>query len=253
MSVDIDKYKSEVDQIRGSSSATSDDPVITVSKRQGYVPMTPTGMVPGAGQTVQELSLSQLQERARAWGAARSPQATVLANKMVAAGFVADSAASNSDIVAEALKYPVRLYQAYSAYGGQLAFDDWLDWYSSTSGGAAGGGRGGRATTTTVTMANERDLRSTADAIGAEVLGRAITEDEFERVLKKVRSAETAEPTVSRATPTGTVTESGLTAEGRKDLITEMLMKGPEAKEFAQATTMMDAFYQALSEGPRGS
>lgn len=131
---------------------------------------------------------------------------------------------------------------------------DWIGEYSAglvgNETGASGVGRGPRST---FTMASERDLRSTADAIGAEVLGRAITDEEFQKVLRRVRTVEQAEPTVTRRTGAGTVTESGLTAEGRKDLITEMLMKGPEAKEFAQATTMMDAFYQALSEGPRGS
>lgn len=125
--------------------------------------------------------------------------------------------------------------------------------YSESPRGGAGSGRGRLGTSRQVTMASERDLRSTADAIGAEVLGRAITDEEFQKVLRRVRTVEQAEPTVTRRTGAGTVTESGLTAEGRKDLITEMLMKGPEAKEFAQATTMMDAFYQALSEGPRGS
>lgn len=125
--------------------------------------------------------------------------------------------------------------------------------YSESPRGGAGSGRGRLGTSRQVTMASERDLRSTADAIGAEVLGRGITDEEFQKVLRRVRTVEQAEPTVTRRTGAGTVTESGLTADGRKDLITEMLMKGPEAKEFAQATTMMDAFYQALSEGPRGS
>jgi hypothetical protein len=115
--------------------------------------------------------------------------------------------------------------------------------------GKQGGAGGPRAS---VTFASEPDLRSTADAIGSEVLGRGVTEEEFQRVLKKVRSAERSQPTVTTRMGGQTVTESGITAEGRKDLITDMLMQGPEAKEFTQATTMMDAFYKALSEGPRG-
>jgi hypothetical protein len=121
-------------------------------------------------------------------------------------------------------------------------------------GGSAAGGRAGVASgpRETVTLASEPDLRSTADAIGAEVLGRGVTEEEFQRILKRVRSAERSQPTVTTRMGGQTVTESGITAEGRKDLITDMLMQGPEAKEFTQATTMMDAFYKALSEGPRG-
>ncbi len=130
---------------------------------------------------------------------------------------------------------------------------DWIGEYSAglvgNETGAPGAGRGPRST---FTMENESDLRSTADAIGSEVLGRGVTEEEFQRVLKKVRSAERSQPTVTTRMGGQTVTESGITAEGRKDLITDMLMQGPEAKEFTQATTMMDAFYKALSEGPRG-
>ena len=125
--------------------------------------------------------------------------------------------------------------------------------YSESPRGAGAAGTGRLGTSRQVTLANEIDLRSTADAIGAEVLGRGITDEEFQKVLRRVRTAEQSQPTVTRRTGAGTVTESGITAEGRKDLITDMLMKGPEAKEFAQATTMMDAFYQALNEGPSGS
>lgn len=119
-----------------------------------------------------------------------------------------------------------------------------------TYGGGGGGYSGPRET---VTLANERDLRTTADSVAAEVLGRPVTDDEFERVLKRVRKAERSEPTVTTSGVGRTVTESGLTAQGRQDIITEMLMQGPEAEDFMKATTMMDAFYKALSEGPRGS
>ncbi len=139
--------------------------------------------------------------------------------------------------------------EAYSR-GRRVSIWDYLE---SMPGEDVGTGSGVGGVSRSITMANARDLRSTADAIGAEVLGRAITDEEFQKVLRRVRTVEQAEPTVTRRTGAGTVTESGLTAEGRKDLITEMLMKGPEAKEFTQATTMMDAFYQALSEGPSGS
>lgn len=93
-----------------------------------------------------------------------------------------------------------------------------------------------------ISRSSERDIRATADAIASEVLGRAITDEELARILPKIRSAETEEAQYG-----------GLDATGQKDIITDMLMKGPEAKEFAMATTMMDAFYGALSEGPSGS
>lgn len=101
-----------------------------------------------------------------------------------------------------------------------------------------------------VTRANERDLRATADALASELLGRAVTEEEFQKVLGKVRSAEVAEPTVTTRVPGSTVTQSGLTETGRKDIIREALSKGPEAQEFTQATTMMDLFGKWLERRP---
>lgn len=118
--------------------------------------------------------------------------------------------------------------------------------------GTRGVGSGG-GPTARVTMMNERDLRMTADSIASEVLGRGVTDDEFQKVLRRVRSAEQAEPTVTRVQDGAVVTESGLSSEGRQDIITQMLMKGPEAEDFTKATTMMDAFYKALSEAPRGA
>jgi hypothetical protein len=101
-----------------------------------------------------------------------------------------------------------------------------------------------------VTRSSERDLRMTADALASDLLGRAVTDEEFQKVLAKVRSAEVAEPTVTTRATGSTVTESGLSAEGRKDIIREALSKGPEAQEFTQATTMMDLFGKWLERRP---
>ena len=106
---------------------------------------------------------------------------------------------------------------------------------------------------TTVTMASERDLRSTADAVASTVLGRAVTDEEFQGVLKRVRQAERTEPTVTTSGVGSTVTQAGLTAEGRQNIITEALMQGPEAEDFGKATKMMDLFYSALEARPQGA
>jgi hypothetical protein len=116
----------------------------------------------------------------------------------------------------------------------------------SLSGGAAGPRE-------TITMASERDLRAAVDAMAAQVLGRAATDDEFQNALKQVRAAETGEPTITTTGPGRTVTQSGLTAEGRSSIIQEALMKGPEAEDFGKATKMMDLFYSALEARPSGA
>ena len=119
-----------------------------------------------------------------------------------------------------------------------------------TSAGGFGGIGGPRAT---FTMANERDLRNTADAVASTVLGRAVTDEEFQKVLQQVRSAEQTEPTVTSTVGGMTRTQTGLTAEGRQDIITKALMQGPEAEDFGKATKMMDLFYSALEARPEGA
>jgi len=105
----------------------------------------------------------------------------------------------------------------------------------------------------TVTMASERDLRAAVDAMASQVLGRAATDDEFQDALNQVREAERTEPTITTTGVGRTVTQSGLTAEGRSSIIQEALMQGPEAEDFGKATKMMDLFYSALEARPEGA
>jgi hypothetical protein len=100
---------------------------------------------------------------------------------------------------------------------------------------------------------NERDLRSTADAVASTVIGRAVSEEEFKKILQQVRTAERAEPTVSTSNVASSVTQAGLSAEGRQDIIRDALMKGPEAEDYTKATTMMDIFNKALESRPDGA
>ena len=117
---------------------------------------------------------------------------------------------------------------------------------SGTSGGYAG-------PTSSVTLMNERDLRATADAVASTFVGRAISDDEFKTILKQVRTAERAEPTVSVPGVGSSVSMPGLSAEGRQDIIRDSLMKGPEAEDYGKATKMMDLFYKTLEARPEGA
>ena len=93
-----------------------------------------------------------------------------------------------------------------------------------------------------ISRTSERDLKLTADAIASEILGRAVTDEEFNKVLSKVRAAEVSDA------PTG-----GLSAAGQQDLIRDELMMSPDSEEFGRATKMMDLFYSALESRPRGA
>lgn len=150
----------------------------------------------------------------------------------------------------DALKYASRagvpLQDILSGAGGEEA-----GFVTRPSGFTGGGGYSGPRET--VTMASERDLRAAVDAMAAQVLGRAATDDEFQNALKQVRSAERAEPTITTTGVGRTVTQGGLTAEGRSSIIQEALMQGPEAEDFGKATKMMDLFYSALEARPEGA
>jgi hypothetical protein len=138
----------------------------------------------------------------------------------------------------------------YAASSGQNVEDILKGGAVSAGGDDRGAYTGPRAT---VTMASERDLRAAVDAMASQVLGRAATDDEFQDALKQVREAERTEPTITTTGVGRTVTQSGLTAEGRSSIIQEALMQGPEAEDFGKATKMMDLFYSALEARPEGA
>jgi hypothetical protein len=124
---------------------------------------------------------------------------------------------------------------------------------SAAGGGAAaggtGGGRGGYAgPSRSVVVAAESDIRATADAVAMEMLGRGVTDEEFQRIVRRTRKAERAQPQVTTSGPGMSVTEQGLTAEGRQDIVQNILAKKPEYAEFQKATTLMSWFDRALSE-----
>ena len=100
--------------------------------------------------------------------------------------------------------------------------------------------------TSSVTLANESDLRETANAVASAVLGRGIEDDEFQEVLKKIRKQEVAQPSISTPSTGYNVTQGGLSADGRKNIIRDSLMKGPEAEDYGKATKMMGVFAKAL-------
>lgn len=139
---------------------------------------------------------------------------------------------------------------------GQTENVDFLDYlYSRVGAGNSGGSSGGRYTgpTASTTLMNERDVRATADAVAATVIGRGITDDEFKKILQQVRTAERAEPTVTTPGVGTSVTQSGLSTQGRSDIIRDALMKGPEAEDYGKATKMMDLFYKTLEARPEGA
>lgn len=109
-----------------------------------------------------------------------------------------------------------------------------------------------RGPVSTVTKMAEPDLRLAVDAVASEVLGRAVSEDEYAKVAKKVRNLETENPSVAGAGKAFQTNVSGLSAEARKDVMTRALLQEEGAEDFTLATKMMGLYRKALEEMPNG-
>jgi hypothetical protein len=113
------------------------------------------------------------------------------------------------------------------------------------------GGSGSRAYTgpvQSVTVQAESDVRATADTVAMEMLGRGVSDEEFQRILNRTRKAEQAQPQVTTSATGMSTTQQGLTAEGRQDIVQNIIAKKPEYQEFQKATTLMSWFDRALNE-----
>lgn len=108
---------------------------------------------------------------------------------------------------------------------------------------APAGGGAYNGPVSSVTEMNETDLRSMANQTAGMLVGRAVSEAEFKKMLKKVRKAEAADPRVTDSSVDGKVSiKEGLSAQGRQNLLREELVKTDEADGVIKATTMMDNF-----------
>lgn len=125
---------------------------------------------------------------------------------------------------------------------------------SGGSGGSSGGGGGysGPSTSTNRTYVDRASLTDLADQISMEMLGRAVTKEEMDRIEKRVKVYERNHPDVSVSqSGVGTSASSrydGASAAGRQDVIERIVSKNPEYGDYQKATTMMDWFDNALSE-----
>jgi len=133
--------------------------------------------------------------------------------------------------------------------GNPMSTFQWINAYAENLTGKSGGVSGGKYTgpVATRTVAAESDIRETADAVALEMLGRAVTDEEYQRILKRTRKAEQAQPQITQSGTGYSTTEQGLTAQGRQDIVQNILAKKPEYEEFQKATTLMSWFDEALS------
>jgi hypothetical protein len=128
----------------------------------------------------------------------------------------------------------------------------------SHSGGSGGrsrgssGGSGGISQSISYDNAPALDVRSIADQVAMEFLGRGVTQDEMRKILARVRVYENNNPSVSTGQSGAGVSVSrsqgGASTAGRQQVIEKILAKNPEFGDYQKATTMMDWFNSALQE-----
>jgi hypothetical protein len=141
------------------------------------------------------------------------------------------------------------LTDAYSA--GVNAFDllqSGPEFINKPSGGFGSGGSAYSGPREAVVVQAESDIRSLADDIAIEILGRGATDAELQKITNRIRKAEMAQPQVTTTQPGRTVTEQGLTATGREDILRDVLSQNPEFEQYQLDTTVMDAMTRFVNK-----
>lgn len=118
------------------------------------------------------------------------------------------------------------------------------------SGAGPSGGRSGgySGPTASVTYMDDRDVDRTANALALELIGRPLSDKELAKVTKRLRKEEAANPTISTPGVGSSVTQAGLSAEGRQDVLREVIAENPEYQQFQVDTTVLDAMLTGLQE-----
>lgn len=111
-----------------------------------------------------------------------------------------------------------------------------------------GGGGAYKGPVSSYTEMAESDVRATANEVAIELLGRPLDQDEFNRILRKTRKAEQEQPTVTTRSPGSTRTQQGLTAQGREDILREVISKNPDYQQFQVETTVLDAMLNFVNK-----
>jgi hypothetical protein len=133
-----------------------------------------------------------------------------------------------------------RMVDDVAAEGGSImgALEQGRKFRSMPGFGGSGSGSGG--TRYSYTEANEADVRVLANGLAEEMIGRRITEKEFDKLLKRVRKEEGKSPTISRSSGKTTRTETGITNAEREEVLAEVLRENPEWKKYQMDTASLD-------------
>lgn len=114
-------------------------------------------------------------------------------------------------------------------------------------GGKDGGGRY-KGPQRTITEMAESDIQKLANTIALDLIGRPVDQKEMDRIVRRMRRAEQEQPTVTTSVPGRTVTQQGLTAQGREDILREVISQNPEYERFQVDTTVLDSMLDFVNK-----
>jgi hypothetical protein len=101
-----------------------------------------------------------------------------------------------------------------------------------------------------VTKLSEADITRMAYDAAEALLGRQPTQAEINKIIKKTRKAETAQPDVrTQEGPGRSVTQQGLSKEGRDAILSEVLMSSPDYANYQIDSTVLDMMLNNLRRG----
>lgn len=112
----------------------------------------------------------------------------------------------------------------------------------------SGGGRGYSGPVAQTTFMDERDVDRTANALALTLIGRPLSAHELSKVTQRLRAEEKANPTVTSPGVGSSVTQSGLSAQGREDVLREVIAENPEYQQFQVDTTVLDTMLSELNK-----
>lgn len=112
-------------------------------------------------------------------------------------------------------------------------------------------GSGAPSVTYSIDNANEEDIYTLAQGLAMEMIGRPITEKQFDKLLKRVRKEEQASPTITRRSGNTVTTEAGITTEERQSVMAELLQENPQWEQYQMTQGVLDALTRNIQEAKR--
>jgi hypothetical protein len=167
------------------------------------------------------------------------------------AGRNAAPSAAVSAVAVSADPYIQNIINTAAKAGIQLSVADAMSAAGIVPGAGGGGGGGGSMASTQkrTTQYTMQQVRSAADSIYQNSIGRALNDDELRMLHQSLNGALKAEPTVTKTSAAGnSVTSGGVDERG---FIQQQAEANPEFANYQKATTYFDAMLNSL-QGPVG-